>query len=73
MMKKLLFKNKYLHAILVATAVSSAAPGMLKNISYIQRVNTKNGLDFVNACTQAELGKKVIRPYQADYIFWRAV
>ena len=57
----------------LSTGVSSAAPGMLKNISYIQRVNTKNGLDFVNACTQAELGKKVTRPYQADYIFWRPV
>ncbi|WP_421955925.1 DUF3455 domain-containing protein [Polaromonas sp.] len=48
------------------------APGMLQNITYIQRVNTKNGQDFINACTQAEVGQRVVRPYQADYIFWRA-
>lgn len=49
-----------------------AASGMLQNVTYIQRVNTKNGLDFVSACTSAEVGAKVTRPYQADYIFWKA-
>ena len=50
----------------------SAVPGMMQNITYIQRINTKNGQDFVSPCTQAELGQKVTRPYQADYIFWKA-
>lgn len=50
-----------------------AAPGILQNVTYIQRVNTKNGQDFVSACTAAEVGQKVSRPYQADYIFWKAV
>ncbi len=49
-----------------------AASGMLQNVTYIQRVNTKNGLDFVSPCTAAQLGAKVTRPYQADYIFWKA-
>ncbi len=49
-----------------------AASGMLKDVTFIQRVNTKNGLDFVSACTSADLGAKVTRPYQADYIFWKA-
>ncbi len=56
----------------LSTAQSGMAPGMLSNITYIQRVNTKNGADFVTNCTQSELGKTVVRPYQADYIFWKA-
>lgn len=51
----------------------TAAPGVLQDITYIQRINTKNGQDFVSACTSAEVGQKVSRPYQADYIFWKAV
>jgi Protein of unknown function (DUF3455) len=30
------------------------------------------GTDFVNPCTQGDIGKKVTLPYQADYIFWKA-
>lgn len=56
----------------LSTAKPGMSPGMMSNITYIQRVNTKNGADFVNACTQSELGKTVVRPYQADYIFWKA-
>lgn len=56
----------------LSTAQSGPVPGMLSNITYVQRVNTKNGADFVTACTQTELGKQVVRPYQADYIFWKA-
>ncbi len=56
----------------LSTAQSRPAPGMLSNITYVQRVNTKNGADFVTNCTQSELGKTVVRPYSADYIFWRA-
>ncbi|MES2414858.1 MAG: DUF3455 domain-containing protein [Pseudomonadota bacterium] len=56
----------------LSTAKSGPTPGMVSNITYIQRVNTKNGADFVNACTQTELGKTVVRPYSADYIFWKA-
>lgn len=49
------------------------APGALQNVTYIQRLNTKNGQDFTSNCTQAELGQKITRPYQADYIFWKAM
>ena len=47
--------------------------GMLQNVSYIQRIKTKGGLDFSKPCTQAEIGDKMTLPYQADYIFWKAV
>jgi Protein of unknown function (DUF3455) len=56
----------------LSKAAPGAAPGMMQNITYVQRVNTKNGQDFPSACTQADLGKKIVQPYQADYIFWKA-
>ncbi|MES2360274.1 MAG: DUF3455 domain-containing protein [Pseudomonadota bacterium] len=55
----------------LSTGTPGGTPGVLQNVTYIQRVNTKNGQDFVSPCTQAELGKRVVRPYQADYIFWK--
>lgn len=57
----------------LAKGTSSARPGVLQDVTYIQRLNTKNGQDFVSACTEAEIGQKVSRPYQADYIFWKAM
>lgn len=56
----------------LSTGARSAAPGMLQDITYIQRVNTKNGRQFASPCTQSEIGKQVTLPYQADYIFWKA-
>jgi hypothetical protein len=56
----------------LSTGASASAPGSLQNVTYIQRLNTKNGQDFVNACTQSEIGNHVTRPYQANYIFWKA-
>jgi hypothetical protein len=50
-----------------------AAPGIMQNVTYIQRVNTKNGQDFSKPCTQGDIGEKMARPYQADYIFWKAM
>lgn len=56
----------------LSSGMPGAASGMLQNVTYIQRVNTKNGQDFIKPCTQAEVGEKTVRPYQADYIFWKA-
>jgi Protein of unknown function (DUF3455) len=49
-----------------------AAPGVMQNITFIQRVKTKGGQDFSKACTQADMDDKLTLPYQADYIFWKA-
>ena len=61
----------------IALQLSRGTPGMnagvLQNISYIQRVNTKGGQDLSKACTQADIGDKLTLPYQADYIFWKAM
>ena len=48
-----------------------AAPGVLQNITYIQRIKTKGGQDLSKACAQSNLGDKLTLPYQADYIFWK--
>lgn len=61
----------------LALQLSKGAPGIgagtLQNITYIQRINTKGGLNFTRPCTTADLGTKMTLPYQADYIFWKAV
>lgn len=48
-----------------------AAPGVLQNVTYIQRIKTKGGQDLSKACNQVDSGDKLTRPYQADYIFWK--
>ena len=61
----------------IPTQLSKGTPGMnagvLQNISYIQRINTKGGQDISKPCTQADIGDKLTLPYQADYIFWKAL
>jgi Protein of unknown function (DUF3455) len=57
----------------LSKGTTGAGAGMLQNVSYIQRIKTKGGLDFSKPCTQAEIGDKMTLPYQADYIFWKAV
>lgn len=49
-----------------------AAPGVLQNITYIQRIKTKGGQDLSKSCTQTDVGDKLTLPYQADYIFWKS-
>ena len=47
--------------------------GALNNISYIQRIRTLGGLPSTRNCSAAELGMRVSVPYEADYVFWRAL
>ncbi len=56
----------------LSTGTPGAAPGVLQNVTYIQRVKTKGGQDLSKACTQADIGDKLTTSYQADYIFWKA-
>ena len=50
-----------------------ATAGAMQNVTYIQRIKTKGGQDFSKACSHADLGDKLTLPYQADYIFWKAI
>ena len=56
----------------LSKGMPGAAPGVLQNITYIQRIKTKGGQDLSKACAQSNLGDKLTLPYQADYIFWKA-
>ncbi|SDN25351.1 DUF3455 domain-containing protein [Polaromonas sp. JS666] len=56
----------------LSTGAPGAAPGVLQNVTYIQRIKTKGGQDLSKACTQADIGDKLTNSYQADYIFWKA-
>jgi hypothetical protein len=47
--------------------------GTMKSTAYIQRVATKGGVAPAKPCNAALTGSKEVVPYQADYIFWRAV
>ena len=61
----------------IAIQLSKGAPGInagvMQNVTYIQRVNTKGGQDITKACSAADVGDKLTLPYQADYIFWKAM
>lgn len=61
----------------IAIQLSKGAPGMtagaMQGVTYIQRVNTKGGQDLSRACSSADIGAKLTLPYQADYIFWKAM
>lgn len=47
--------------------------GALVGVTYIQRVALKGGVAPATPCTAGNKGQQVIVPYQADYIFWKAV
>ena len=61
----------------IALQLSKGNPGTtagaLQGVTYIQRINTKGGQDLSKACTSADIGDKLTLPYQADYIFWKAM
>ena len=46
--------------------------GAMTGVTYIQRVALKGGVPPSTACTAANKGQKMVVPYQADYIFWKA-
>lgn len=46
---------------------------LLTKTTFIQRLNTKGGSAPIDSClTPAEIGKQILVPYSADYIFFRA-
>ena len=48
--------------------------GALTGVTYIQRVNLSGGVAPASMpCTAAQKGQKTTVPYQADYIFYKAV
>ena len=46
--------------------------GAMKDVTYIQRVNTKGGVAPADPCNASMKGTKKIVPYSADYVFYKA-
>ena len=46
--------------------------GAMQGVSHIQRVATQGGVAPNLPCGPAQLGKRQVVKYQADYIFWKA-
>ena len=57
----------------LSKGVAGKDAGAMQDVTYIQRINTKGGADFSKACGEADVGDKLTLPYQADYIFWKAM
>ncbi len=50
----------------------STGNGGFTNVTYIQRVATRNGIVPADTCNQLAEGTRADVNYQADYIFWKA-
>jgi hypothetical protein len=46
--------------------------GAMKDVTYIQRVNTKGGVAPAEPCSAATKGTRKTVPYSADYVFYKA-
>lgn len=50
---------------------AEAGTGSLKDVTYIQRVNTRGGTAPAEACGESNRGARRTVPYSADYIFYK--
>ena len=60
-------------ALQLVKANPAMGVGAMQGVSYIQRVATMGGVAPKAACGAATEGTKQLVPYQADYIFYRAM
>ncbi len=60
-------------ALQLSKGTPGATYGAMQGVTYIQRINTKGGQDISKACNAADVGDKLTLPYQADYVFWKAM
>lgn len=57
----------------LSKGIAGKSTGAMQDVTYIQRINTKGGTGFSKACEEVDVGDKLTLPYQADYIFWKAM
>src|SRR5262249_50288636 len=56
----------------VGTDEGTLGPGRLTNVTFIQRLNTADGLAPKTGCTSlGDIGHKAFVPYSADYFFYK--
>lgn len=63
--------GEYTLPLQLSRAEPSMGSGVLQNVSFIQRIKTKGGVEKTKPCGASNTGEKLTLPYQADYIFWR--
>jgi hypothetical protein len=56
---------------LLLAAVAHDGPGLLSEVSYIQRLDTVGGKAPAAGCDAAHLGDEARVPYQAHYLFYK--
>jgi hypothetical protein len=56
---------------LLLTGASTATPGKFANVTSVQRLATKGGVEPAEACGATNVGKEVRVPYTADYYFYK--
>lgn len=57
---------------LVLRAKSHSGSGLMANVAYIVRANTRGGIAPFSGCEAADSGSEKRVPYSADYLFFRA-
>lgn len=55
---------------LLLEVIEHNGDGFLSGVSYINRINTQNGLPPATPCSGNNLGAEKRSPYQADYVFY---
>ena len=55
---------------LLVKVIAHQGAGLLANVHYINRINTKGGLPPQSGCDTNHLGSEVSIPYSADYLFF---
>ncbi len=53
-------------------ANESKLDGLLKGVTYIQRLNLNGGAAPKTGCDTNSIGKKVLVAYTGEYVFWKA-
>jgi len=56
---------------LLLTGTSASTPGRFANVTSVQRLATKGGVEPKEACGETNVGKEVRVPYTADYYFYK--
>ncbi|BBP44647.1 hypothetical protein THMIRHAS_00200 [Thiosulfatimonas sediminis] len=53
-------------------ANASEKDGLLKGVTYIQRINLNGGKAPAEGCNTSKVGHKMVVNYSGDYLFWKA-
>ena len=55
---------------LLLQAATNVGPGLLGDVTWIQRLDTVGGAAPATGCDAGHVGAQVLTPYRADYFFY---